>query len=134
VKVEKTDFICIPVTDFERSKDFYENTLGLEFSHAWGDRPAGEFETGNLTIALMQTDAFGIEFKAHSLPVVFRVDDVAAAKAELEGKGIEFLTDIIDSGVCHQAIFTDPDGNALNLHHRYADGAPTKDVEPPELG
>ena len=56
MKVEKTDFICIPVKDFESSKDFYENTIGLEFSHTWGSMPAGEFETGNLTIALMQPD------------------------------------------------------------------------------
>jgi hypothetical protein len=26
----------------------------------------------------------------------------------------------VDSGVCHQAIFEDPDGNFLDLHHRYA--------------
>lgn len=126
MKVEKTDFICLPVTDFERSKDFYVNLLGLEFSHTWGDMPAGEFETGNLTIALMQPDAFGQEFKPHSLPIAFRVDDVAAAKEELEAEGVQFHTDIIDSGVCHQAIFSDPDGNTLNLHHRYADGPPTQ--------
>ncbi|MDQ2675242.1 MAG: VOC family protein [Actinomycetota bacterium] len=129
MKVEHTDFICLPVTDFERSKDFYENTLGIEFSHTWGDLPAGEFETGNVTLALMQPDAFGLEFKPHSLPIAFRVDDVAARKEELEAKGVKFQSEIIDSGVCHQAIFTDPDGNALNLHHRYAGGAPTKDVE-----
>ena len=23
-------------------------------------------------------------------------------------------------GVCHQSFFADPDGNPLNLHHRYA--------------
>ena len=120
MKVEKTDFICIPVTDFEASKDFYENTVGLEFSHTWGDLPAGEFETGNVTIALMEPKAFGLEFAPHRLPIAFRVDDVAARKEELESKGVEFQTDIIDSGVCHQAIFSDPDGNALNLHHRYA--------------
>lgn len=130
MKVEKTDFIIIPVTDFERSKDFYENTLGIEFSHTWGDMPAGEFETGNVTLALMQPDAFGLEFKPHSLPIAFRVDDVAARKEELEAKGVEFKSDIIDSGVCHQAIFADPDGNALNLHHRYADGAPSEDPSP----
>ena len=120
MKVEKTDFIIIPVTDFERSKEFYENTLGLEFSHTWGSMPAGEFETGNLTIALMQPDAFGMEFSPHRFPVALRVDDVEAARAELEGKGVQFMGDTIDSGVCLQAIFQDPDGNALDLHHRYA--------------
>lgn len=119
--VQGVDFICVPTQDFERAKDFYENLLGLEFSKQWGDMPACEFETGNLTVAIMQADAFGQEFAPHRFPIAFRVDDVAARKAELEAKGVEFVTDIIDSGVCHQAIFTDPDGNSLNLHHRYAD-------------
>ena len=118
--VQGVDFICVPTQDFEKAKGFYENVLGLEMSKQWGYRPAGEFETGNLTIAVMQPDAFGMEFKAHSLPISFRVDDVAARKAELESQGVEFQTDIIDSGVCHQAFFSDPDGNTLNLHHRYA--------------
>ncbi len=120
MKVEKTDFICLPVQDFERAKDFYTNTLGLEFSHTWGDMPAGEFETGNLTIALMQPDAFGLKFSPHKVPIALCVDDVEAARAELEEKGVEFAGDTIDSGVCLQAIFSDPDGNMLDLHHRYA--------------
>jgi hypothetical protein len=82
--------------------------------------PAGEFETGNLTIAILQTDAFGLEFKPHSAPIEFRVDDFEAAKAELESRGVEFRGDVIDSGVCYQTFFTDPDGNALAIHHRYA--------------
>jgi predicted enzyme related to lactoylglutathione lyase len=48
------------------------------------------------------------------------VDDVAAARAELEAKGVEFEGDTFDTGVCHMAFFTDPDGNDLMLHHRYA--------------
>ena len=82
--------------------------------------PAGEFETGSLTIAIMQSDAFGIEFQPHSHPIALHVDDVAAARAELESQGIEFPADTMDSGVCHMAHFADPDGNALMLHCRYA--------------
>jgi predicted enzyme related to lactoylglutathione lyase len=48
------------------------------------------------------------------------VDDVAAARAALEQRGVEFSGDILDTGVCHMAFFADPDGNALMLHHRYA--------------
>ena len=94
--------------------------LGLERSKQWGSMPAREFETGSLTIALMQSDAFGITFEPHSHPVALHVDDVEAARKELEDQGIEFLGDIVDSGVCHMAYFKDPDGNALMLHHRYA--------------
>jgi catechol 2,3-dioxygenase-like lactoylglutathione lyase family enzyme len=118
--VTGTDFITVPTRDYEAAAKFYGEVLGLPFAKRWGDRPAGEFETGNLTIAVMQSDAFGLEFKPHTHPIALRVDDVAAAKAELESRGVEFRTDIIDSGVCHQAIFADPDGNTLDIHHRYA--------------
>jgi predicted enzyme related to lactoylglutathione lyase len=115
-----TDFICVPTKDYETAAKFYGETLGLEFSKRWGDMPAGEFETGNLTIAVMQPDAFGLEFKPHSLPIEMRVEDFDAAKAELESRGIEFEGETIDSGVCFQAFFSDPDGNSLAIHHRYA--------------
>lgn len=115
-----TDFITIPTRDFDKSAKFYGEVLGLELSKRWGDMPAGEFETGNLTIAVMQTDAFGIEFKPHCLPIELHVEDFEAARAELESRGVEFQGETLDSGVCWQAFFLDPDGNALAIHHRYA--------------
>lgn len=123
-----TDFICIPTQDFERARRFYGETLGLPELKTWGDMPAVEFETGNLTIAVMQSDAFGVEFAPHSHPVAFQVDDVPAAKERLEAAGVEFVGDVIDSGVCHQQMFRDPDGNMLDLHHRYAEGAPPQEA------
>ena len=38
----------------------------------------------------------------------------------LEERGVTFMGDTLDTGVCHMAFFADPDGNALMLHHRYA--------------
>jgi len=118
--ISGTDFITVSTQDYERAARFYGETLGLEFSKQWGSMPAGEFETGNLTIAVMQSDAFGIEFRANNHPIEFHVEDFEAAKAELESRGIEFKGSTLDSGVCHQAFFSDPDGNALAIHHRYA--------------
>jgi predicted enzyme related to lactoylglutathione lyase len=118
--INGVDFIAVPTRDYEAAKKFYGDTLGLPFGKQWGDMPAGEFETGSLTIAVMQSDAFGIEFAPHTHPIEFHVDDFEAAKAELESRGVEFVTDTIDSGVCWQAIFNDPDGNSLAIHHRYA--------------
>lgn len=118
--VTHTDFVAVPTQDYEAAAKFYGEVLGLPFSKRWGEMPAGEFETGNLTIAVMQSDAFGIEFAPHRHPIALRVDDVDAARAELESQGIEFRADTMDSGVCHMAFFADPDGNALMLHHRYA--------------
>ena len=120
MNVTGVDFIAIPTQDFEKAEAFYADVLGLERSKRWGNMPAGEFETGNLTIALMQSDAFGIEFANHSHPVALHVDDVEAARTELEEKGVTFAAPTIDSGVCHMAHFRDPDGNTLMLHHRYA--------------
>ena len=69
----------------------------------------------------MDPTAFGQDFRpAGGSSVVLQVDDFEASKAELEGKGVKFVTDTIDSGICHQAYFTDPDGNVLGIHHRYA--------------
>jgi predicted enzyme related to lactoylglutathione lyase len=118
--VTGVDFIAVPTRDFEKADEFYGNVLGLTRSKRWGNMPAGEFETGTLTIAVMQSDAFGLEFQPHTHPVALHVDDVHAARAELEGKGVTFAADTMDSGVCYMAHFKDPDGNALMFHHRYA--------------
>ena len=126
--IKGVDFIAFPTKDLEAARKFYGETLGLPFGKQWGDMPAGEFETGTVTIALMQVDAFGIEFDPNRTPLEFHVDDFDAAKAELESRGVEFLTDVIDSGVCKQAIFQDPDGNSLAIHHRYAQGAPPQEA------
>jgi catechol 2,3-dioxygenase-like lactoylglutathione lyase family enzyme len=115
-----TDFITVATQDYERAAKFYGEVLGLPLSKRWGERPAGEFETGNLTIAVMQSDAFGVEFRPNNHPIELHVDDFEAARMELESRGVTFQGETLDSGVCHQAFFEDPDGNALAIHHRYA--------------
>ena len=119
-----TDFLIIGSTDVERSVKFYVETLELERGKQWGNMPGYEFETGNLTIAVIQSDAFGLEFKPNTNPLEFHVEDFESAKAELESRGVEFQGEPIDSGVCLQTFFKDPDGNMLGIHHRYAEGAP----------
>jgi catechol 2,3-dioxygenase-like lactoylglutathione lyase family enzyme len=121
-----TDFITVATKDLDAAIGFYGGVLGLQESKRWGQRPAVEFETGNLTIALMQSDAFGLEFRANNHPLELRVDDFEAAHDELESRGVEFKGETIDSGVCHQAFFEDPDGNLLAIHHRYAPGMPPR--------
>jgi len=122
--VTGVDFVSVPTRDLAAAREFYENVLGLEPSKLWqrpGQEPLGaEFETGTVTIALIASEQVGIEFQPNKVPIAFQVDDVEAARAELESRGVTFQGDTIDSGVCHQAIFQDPDGNSLDLHHRYA--------------
>jgi catechol 2,3-dioxygenase-like lactoylglutathione lyase family enzyme len=119
-----TDFITLATRDIDPAVEFYGGVLGLPEAKRWGQMPAVEFETGNLTIAVMQSDAFGVEFQANNHPLEFHVEDFEAAKAELTSRGVEFKGDPLDSGVCHQAFFEDPDGNLLAIHHRYAPGVP----------
>jgi predicted enzyme related to lactoylglutathione lyase len=114
------DFIALQVSDHERAAKFYGETLGLPFVKRWGSMPASEYQAGNLTLAVMQSDAFGLEFKPSPALLALQVDDVAQTRERLEAAGVEFRGDMIDSGVCHQAYFADPDGNVLGLHHRYA--------------
>lgn len=122
--VSGTDFVCVATRDLGAARKFYEEVLGLEPSSVWQrpgeDAVGAEFETGNLTLALLASDALGVGFQANNHPIEFRVEDFEAAKAELEARGVEFKGEPVDSGVCWQAYFEDPDGNALAIHHRYA--------------
>jgi predicted enzyme related to lactoylglutathione lyase len=120
VKVEGVDFVTVFVDDYPAAAEFYGEVLGLERSAEYGKTPGGEFETGNLTLQVMDAAAIGRQFQASGNPIALHVDDVEAARAELEEKGIEFFAETIDSGVCHMALFPDPAGNVLMLHKRYA--------------
>ena len=115
--MDKLDFIGIPSTDSDRTRAFYVDTLGLR-----PDEHANyEFWVGDTCFAIWEPGSFGMEFapQKNAHPAI-QVDDVAAARSELESKGVEFAGDILDTGVCHMAFFTDPDGNDLMLHNRYA--------------
>jgi predicted enzyme related to lactoylglutathione lyase len=122
--VTGVDFVSVPTKDLAAAREFYEKVLGLEASSVWqrpGEKALGaEFETGTVTIALIECEQVGIEFSPNKVPIAFQVDDVEAARAELEAKGIEFRGETFDTGVCYMAFFEDPDGNALMLHHRYS--------------
>ena len=119
--ISGVDFILFGTTDLQRARQFYGETLGLEAGPLWGeDDPVGaEFETGTVTIALMDCAKLGIEFTPSSGAIALHVDDFEAARADLESKGVEFRSDVIDSGVCWQVYFADSEGNSLGLHHRY---------------
>jgi catechol 2,3-dioxygenase-like lactoylglutathione lyase family enzyme len=120
IQVERTDFVSVPVTDVERSTRFYEETLGLRRNPAsTGAWP--EFETGNVSLYLIDPTNIGREFTGpHTAHIALRVPDVHTARVALERAGVAFDGDTFDTGVCHMAIFHDPDGNALMLHRRYA--------------
>ena len=118
--ITRTDFVFLPITSFEKAEEFYSGVLGLECSKRYRDGIGGEFETGSLTIQVVDMAKIGREFAPSRGAIALHVDDVEAARAELESRGVEFSGETIDSGVCYQAFFRDQDGNGLILHHRYA--------------
>ena len=115
--ISKLDFVAIPSQDWERSRAFYVDTLGLRPD----DKAQAEFWVGQTCFGIWEPKRLGMEFSPQKNGhVALHVDDVQATREELEAKGVEFAGDILDTGVCHMAFFTDPDGNDLMLHHRYA--------------
>ncbi len=115
--ISGVDTIGIPSSDTKRSREFYVGTLGLRpDEHSWN-----EFWVGETCFAIWEPARFGAEFQPQPNSIVLlHVDDVAAARSELEAKGVQFGGETFDTGVCHMANFTDPDGNPLTLHKRYA--------------
>jgi catechol 2,3-dioxygenase-like lactoylglutathione lyase family enzyme len=118
--VTRVDFVTVPTKDFQAANEFYGNVLGLERSAEYGRIDGAEFETGNLTLSVIDTGALPIGYHPNKNPIALQVDNVEAARKELESRGVVFTGETLDSGVCHMAFFADRDGNALMLHKRYA--------------
>ena len=118
--VTGVDFVTIPTQNLDRAVEFYGTTLGLERSVYRPENNFAEFETHAVTLSVVVAEKFGFDFRPNPNPLALHVEDVAAARATLESRGVSFTGDILDTGVCHMAFFADPDGNALMLHHRYA--------------
>jgi catechol 2,3-dioxygenase-like lactoylglutathione lyase family enzyme len=114
--IERTDFIGVPSQDAERSRQFYGETLGLRPD----PHSKYEFWAGNTCFAIWEPEKFGVPFapQKNAHPAL-GVADVEAARTDLEANGVEFKGETFDTGVCHMALFEDPDGNDLMLHHRY---------------
>jgi catechol 2,3-dioxygenase-like lactoylglutathione lyase family enzyme len=114
--ITKLDFVAVPSQDPDRARSFYVDTLGLRAD----DHSSYEFWVGETCFGIWNPEQMGMTFAPQkNAHLALHVDDVAAARGELEAKGVEFLGDTFDTGVCHMALFTDPDGNDLMLHGRH---------------
>jgi catechol 2,3-dioxygenase-like lactoylglutathione lyase family enzyme len=117
MEITKVDSVGVPSTNTERSRAFYVDTLGLRPD----ERSWNEFWIGQTCFAIWEPARFGGEFQPQNNGIaLLHVDDVVAARAELEAKGVQFDGETVDTSVCHMATFADPDGNLLVLHKRYA--------------
>jgi len=118
IDVERVDFVSVLTQDIPRAKKFYGETLGLELETE-GENDM-EFRLGQVTLDVFNPASIGQPFAPSVAGIAIRVPDVASARAALEAEGVEFDGETLDTGVCHQAFFKDPDGNVLMLHRRYA--------------
>jgi predicted enzyme related to lactoylglutathione lyase len=120
IGVERVDYIRVPVTDIDAANHFYGELLGLRRNPNSPAEDWVEYEAGNVTLAVMTPHTHEYEFEP--LPpatIALRVPDVAEARAKLEAAGVE-VREMWDSGVCRGAGVTDPAGNRILLHRRYA--------------
>jgi predicted enzyme related to lactoylglutathione lyase len=122
--VTRVDFVAVPTKNLPGAVEFYGETLGLERSVYLEERNYAEFETGNLTISVIDAEKMGLQHVPMRSGIALHVEDVASARATLEERGVNFAQDTFDTGVCHMAVFDDTDGNLLILHNRYAPPPP----------
>ena len=119
MEITRVDYIRVPVDDIAAARHFYGEILGLPRNENLHHEDWVEYEASNVTLAVMTPETHDDVFAA--LPpatIALGVPDVAAAKAELEAKGLE-VGEMWDSGVCNGAGISDPAGNRILLHHRY---------------
>jgi len=115
-QIQRADFIAVSSTDWQRTRAFYVETLGLRPD----EHGQAEFWVGETCFGIYEPTSFGREFAPQrGAHIALHVDDIAVARADLEAKGVEFAGETVDTGVCHMAFFEDPDGNDLMLHSRY---------------
>jgi predicted enzyme related to lactoylglutathione lyase len=120
IGVERVDYIRVPATDIDEAKRFYGEVIGLRENPNSPDEDWIEYEVGNVTLAVMTPHTHDYEFEP--LPpatIALRVPDVAEAKAKLQSAGLD-VGEMWDSGKCRGVGVTDPAGNRILLHRRYA--------------
>jgi catechol 2,3-dioxygenase-like lactoylglutathione lyase family enzyme len=116
-EIKRLDYVAVPTQDVQRARQFYGETLALRQD----SNAESEYWAGDTCVSIWEPSKFGIDFQPQkNAHLALHVDDVDSARKELEEAGVEFFGDTLDTGVCHMAIFTDPDGNDLMLHNRYA--------------
>jgi len=114
--IKAVAFVAIAVTDQERARKFYQETLGLKPALTTMEGAWVEYEIGAVTLGVGCQPAWKPSRDGTS--VAFEVDDIDGAIAKLKNEGVEFEMDKFETPVCFMAVFHDPDGNRLLVHTR----------------
>ncbi len=119
MNITEVAFSSYAVADVARARAFYEKTLGL--------KPTSTFEDGGTAFIEYQIGPhyFVIGKGAEALKpgsaggvVTFEVESFDEAIAALRRDGAKFVMGPIDTGACHMALVSDPDGNTVMIHKR----------------
>jgi predicted enzyme related to lactoylglutathione lyase len=113
-------FVAIAVSDAERARKFYQETLELKPSSTQAGGAWVEYDIGATTIGVGCHPAW--KPSRDGTTVAFEVQDIDAAVATLKERGITFDIEKTETPVCWMAQFRDPDGNKLVIHKRKARG------------
>jgi Predicted enzyme related to lactoylglutathione lyase len=116
--IKEVAFVAIAVSDKERARKFYQETLGLKPALTAMEGAWIEYEVGATTIGVGCHPDWKPSREGTS--VAFEVDDVDATIAKLKDAGTEFEMEKFETPVCWMAVFHDPDGNRLLVHKRKA--------------
>ena len=114
--IKEVAFVAVAVSDFARARKFYEETLELKPASQAEGVPWVEYEVGAVTIGVGQHPAW--QPSRDGTTIAFEVDDIDAAIAQLQERGVAFDMEKTETPVCWMAQFRDPDGNKLLVHKR----------------
>jgi len=109
-------FVAIAVSDKERARKFYQEVLELKPTSTQMDGAWVEYDLGPITIGVGCHPAW--KPSRDGTTVAFEVDDIDAAIAKLNERGVTFDIEKTETPVCWMAQFRDPDGNKLVVHKR----------------
>jgi hypothetical protein len=114
--ITKLDFVAIHSPDSERSRRFYADTLGLRAD----EHAQFELWAGDTCLGIWKPARLAWSSRPRRTRVSPSTLMTWRTRAPSRAKGVTFVGETLDTGVCHTAFFTDPDGNDLLPHHRYA--------------
>lgn len=123
----KLEVVCLPVTDPDRSKKFYEEKVGFKLDH--DVEPGNGMRVIQLTppgsaCSIVFGTGMGLDVKDGTVKNTHLVvSDIAKARAELVSRGLE-ISEVNDMGGVLYANFSDPDGNTWAVQQIYSRSIP----------
>ena len=109
-------FVAIAVSDTERARKFYQDTLELKPTRTQMGGAWVEYDLGPTTVGVGSHPAW--KPSRDGTTIAFEVKDFDVAYTKLKERGVTFDIEKSETPVCWMAQFRDPDGNKLVIHKR----------------